>query len=148
MKAGRFGNQRGVAVVETALTLIPFLVFLFAVVEAGWFFYIQQTITNAAREGAKQGSRPLTQTDEMLDEDEIEAFISEYIATTGMTCNDCVTLTRDTAETCTGCDEDRIGQRTILRVDLPYTPITLSWFSALSFTMHGEAVMRSETSEW
>ena len=53
MKSGKLGNQRGIAGVETGLTLLPFFVFLLAVLEAGWLFYVQATITHAAREGAK-----------------------------------------------------------------------------------------------
>jgi Flp pilus assembly protein TadG len=148
MKSGRFGNQKGVAVVETALTLLPFLVFLFAIVEAGWFFYVQATLTNAAREGAKWAVLPLTQADALLTEDEVRAKIQPYLATIGVNCPACITLTSETVNTCPSCSEPRDTLMARVSIRVPYTLLTLSWFSHLQFTMRGEGVMRKETSPW
>ena len=141
-------NERGVAVVETALTLLPFLVFLFAIVEAGWFFYVQATITNAAREGAKMAAKPLTQSDTLQTQAEIRTYLAGYLSTIGVNCPTCITLTRDTVNECPGCTPAHNVIRSRVRVQITYSPITLSMFTALAFPMHGEALMRTETSEY
>jgi Flp pilus assembly protein TadG len=49
-------RQRGVAAVEFALVLPLFLTMVLGAIDWGWFFYIDQLVTNAAREGARTGS--------------------------------------------------------------------------------------------
>lgn len=51
----RFG-RRGSAVVETAVMAPVTLAMLFGMMEAGYSFMIRQTVTNAAREGARTAS--------------------------------------------------------------------------------------------
>jgi Flp pilus assembly protein TadG len=131
-------NQRGVAVVETALSLLPFFVFLFAILEGAWFFYVQVTLNNAAREGAKMATRPVTQTDTMMTQDQVRTFVADFLTPIGVNCPTCVTMTSETTAS---------GQvRTRIRVQVSYTPVTLSIFNSLAFPMKGESVMRNETS--
>ena len=49
------GSQKGAAMVEFALILIPLLVITFGIIEFGMLMYNQQVITNASREGARAG---------------------------------------------------------------------------------------------
>ena len=49
----RLRNQRGAAGVEFALVLIPLLMILLGIIEFGYIFNQQLTVTNAAREGAR-----------------------------------------------------------------------------------------------
>jgi Flp pilus assembly protein TadG len=131
-------NQRGVAIVETAMTLLPFLVFLFAILEAGWFFYVQVTLNNAAREGAKIATRPLTQSDTLMNAAAVKTYMANYLSPIGVNCPSCITVTDETTAS---------GQlRTRVRVQVTYSPLTLSLFSSLAFPMKGESVMRKETS--
>jgi len=46
-------RERGAAAVEFALILIPLLVLLLGIIEFGYIFNQQLTVTNAAREGAR-----------------------------------------------------------------------------------------------
>ena len=46
-------NDRGAAAVEFALVLIPLLVLLLGIIEFGYIFNQQLTVTNAAREGSR-----------------------------------------------------------------------------------------------
>lgn len=46
-------DDRGAAAVEFALVLIPLLVLLLGIIEFGYIFNQQLTVTNAAREGAR-----------------------------------------------------------------------------------------------
>jgi TadE-like protein len=49
-------RQRGVAAVEFALVLPLFLTLVLGAIDWGWFFFIDQIVTNAAREGARAGT--------------------------------------------------------------------------------------------
>jgi Flp pilus assembly protein TadG len=66
VRSRRQGVRRGVSVVETAIVISAFLMFLFAVFEYGRFVMIRNLIDNAAREGAREASirtNSLTTTD-------------------------------------------------------------------------------------
>ena len=49
-------RQRGAAAVEFALVLPLFLTLVLGAIDWGWFFFIDQLITNCAREGARAGT--------------------------------------------------------------------------------------------
>lgn len=53
---GRRNRQLGVAAVEFALVLPLFLTMVLGAIDWGWFFYIDQLVTNCAREGARAGT--------------------------------------------------------------------------------------------
>ena len=134
-------NQRGTAIVETAITLIPFFVLLFSIVEAGWFFYVQVTLTNAAREGAKIATRPLSQGDTLMAPADVKTYMATFLAPIGVSCTSCITIS-----TVGNPFTPTAPMGTRVKVQITYTPITLSMFSSLSFPIKGEAVMRNETS--
>jgi Flp pilus assembly protein TadG len=63
MKARR-NEQRGAAAVEFALVLPVLLLVVLGTIDWGWYFYVSQVVTNAAREGARAGSlTPTTGSD-------------------------------------------------------------------------------------
>ncbi len=49
-------SERGAAVVEFALVLPLLLMLLVGAIDWGWYFYLREVVTNAAREGARVGS--------------------------------------------------------------------------------------------
>jgi Flp pilus assembly protein TadG len=49
-------RERGVAAVEFALILPVFLALVLGAIDFGYFFYVTEVVTNAAREGARAGS--------------------------------------------------------------------------------------------
>ena len=51
----RRSNQRGQAVIEMALTLPLLLAVVFAIIDFGFMFQRYESVTNAAREGARLG---------------------------------------------------------------------------------------------
>jgi Flp pilus assembly protein TadG len=55
LKLTRRSNQRGQAVIELALTLPLLLVVVFGIIDFGFMFQRYETVTNAAREGARLG---------------------------------------------------------------------------------------------
>jgi Flp pilus assembly protein TadG len=49
-------RQRGAAAVEFALVLPIFLLLVMGAIDWGWYFFIDQVVTNCAREGARAGT--------------------------------------------------------------------------------------------
>jgi TadE-like protein len=49
-------NEAGISAVETGMTMLLFLIALFSVIEFGWFFLHQNTLTAAVRDGIRLGS--------------------------------------------------------------------------------------------
>jgi Flp pilus assembly protein TadG len=56
MTMQRRNRERGAAAVEFALVLPILLTLTLGAIDFGWFFYIDQLVTNAAREGARAGT--------------------------------------------------------------------------------------------
>ena len=50
------GRQRGAAAVEFALVFPLLLMLVVGVIDWGWFFFVDQLVTNCAREGARAGT--------------------------------------------------------------------------------------------
>lgn len=55
-RSPRAGGPRGQALVEFAIVLVPLLILLVAVIQFGFLFGANVTLTNAAREGARAGT--------------------------------------------------------------------------------------------
>jgi Flp pilus assembly protein TadG len=49
-------RQRGAAAVEFALVLPLLLTLVLGAIDWGWYFFVDQLVTNAAREGARAGT--------------------------------------------------------------------------------------------
>ncbi len=49
-------SERGAAAVEFALVLTPLLLLVLGTIDWGYYFYVREVVTNAAREGARAGS--------------------------------------------------------------------------------------------
>lgn len=137
----RNAADRGVAVVEAAMTLALFMLLLFSIIEMGRFVQTQETVTNAAREGARLAVTPLPGTSTLPDAALVQARVETFIESAGLT-GATVTVTQEAATY--GLTNTSL---TRVRVDLPYGLLTgLSWFDALKVTLTGDAVMRNETS--
>lgn len=52
----RRDGQRGVAALEFALVFPLLLVLVLGAIDWGWYFFVDQLVTNAAREGARAGT--------------------------------------------------------------------------------------------
>lgn len=149
-------DQRGTAVVETAITLMIVLVMLFGIMEASYFFGRQVTIANAAREGASWSVRPLSQTDTRPNEAEIETHVNDFLRSMGITCiSACVSVTRSSVDLCMDgtfiCnpgDAPRIRWSAKVDIEVPYQLTTISMFAPLQITQKAHAFMREEVSDY
>jgi Flp pilus assembly protein TadG len=131
--------------VEAALTLLTLLVLMFAVFEAGRMLNIQQTLTNAAREGARisvlpaaaSGSPP-TYSDTLPSTTAVQARVQDFLSASGLngaTAN--VSVVQD----------HTVGSTVYSRVTVtvPYRVLSISMFSLLEVNLQGQAMMRNET---
>jgi Flp pilus assembly protein TadG len=134
-------GESGTAVVESAVSLLMFLVMLFGIVEACRFMSFQQTLTDAAREGARLAVAPLTQTSTMASDAQIQTQAGVFLNSNHIT-GATITITRPVTVTANGINM----QYTQVTVQAPYQPVTLSMFSSLSVTLEGKSLMRNETS--
>ena len=128
-------RESGTVIVETAFTVLLLFTFLFAIMEAGRLFNVQQTLTDAAREGARLGVTPLTQTNTMPTTGEIQSVVQAFLD--GSAIKGATIVVNNPAPP---------AGFTRVRVTAPYQLITLSMFLNLPLTVKGEALMRNETS--
>ena len=129
------GRESGTVIVETAFTVLLLFTFLFAIMEAGRLFNVQQTLTDAAREGARLGVTPLTQTNTLPSTTDVEDAVKVFLNAAAITPKNIFVNPAGTP-----------ANFTKVRVEADYQLITLSMFSNLLFTVKGEALMRNETS--
>ena len=142
--------------VEAALTLLTLFIFLFAIMEAGRFFQVQQLLTDAAREGARLAVSPLTQTTLQASNTEILDTVQRFldaasighaaIGCTGAGILVCVDRNVRLSDGLVIASPCNVPCGTRVRVQAPYEIMTLSMFAALSITLKGQALMRNETS--
>jgi Flp pilus assembly protein TadG len=138
MKMRRPSGQKGVAVVEAAITLIMFFTVLLGIIEAGRFISVYQTLTDAAREGARLGVAPDSGTSNRPSDAEIEAEVQRFLdsnAIQGAT----ITVERNHAPGAVANEFTRVT------ASLPYQVMTASWFADIEVTISGTAMMRNET---
>jgi Flp pilus assembly protein TadG len=134
-------SERGAVMVEAALTMLMFLVILFAIMEAGRIFNIQQTLNNAAREGARLSVAPLSQTNTLATQDQVTQRVQTFLQASGLN-GASATITIDQAHAIGS--GSTVG--TLVTVTVPYNVLTVSIFSTLQVNLRGQALMRNETS--
>ena len=134
-------GECGAVLVEAAITLLGFLILLFAIMEGGRFFSAQQVLTNAAREGARLAVAPLSGTSDLPGvgaiEDEVHKFLAAaHIGNAGIMVERPVLIPTGNID----------SEFTRVRVTLPYKVLTLAMFGDWEINLTGEALMRNETS--
>jgi len=141
MRRGKGSAETGAVVVEAAITLIFFFTLLLGIMEGGRFLNVQQTVTNAAREGARMAVAPITQTSTLASDAEIETEVRRFLDAARIS-GATITVERPLVIPSNGLPM----QYTRVRVSVPYRVISLAMFSMLSVNLAGEALMRNETS--
>ena len=140
---------------ESAVILIMFFMLLFGVIEAGRFLNQRQVLTNAAREGARFAVLPLSGTNTLPTQAEIQAKVDSFLAASHI-------VGATTAVKCPlgaiGCSSTDASMSVVTgSVTTDYTEVTVSkdfavvtipgFFKALNITLSGKALMRRETSD-
>jgi len=132
-------SQRGSAIVEAALTMLTLLILILAIFEAGRLLNIQQTLTNAAREGARLSVLPLQGgTDTLPSTGVVQTRVQTFLDASGLN-GSSATIAVDNAHT--------VGTTTysLVTVTVPYRVVSISMFGLLEVNLRGQAMMRNET---
>ena len=131
-------REHGATLVESAITLVPFFIFVFGIIEAGRFMSVQETLTNAAREGARVAVLPLPGTATLAPATLVETRVRDFLRVNAIPDGDStITITPLTSGG---------TNYTLVTVAVPYQVITTPFFSALEITLSGNSRMRNETS--
>lgn len=139
-------RSRGGTLLEAAFTLLVFFIFLFAILEFGRAYNVYQTLTNAAREGARYAVAPcptLSTTAEcsfgpgvVPDEAAIQTKVQAFLTSANITGAN-VTVAQHVAGTINGL----ATEFTDVSVTAPYTFL---FFPFGSINLSTQAVMRNE----
>ena len=125
--------------VEAALTMLTLLVLLFGVFEAGRMLNIQQTLTNAAREGARLSVLPLQGgTDTLPSTGVVQTRVQSFLSASGL---------NGSSATVTVVNDHTVGTTnfSLVTVTVPYRVMSISMFGLLEVNLQGQAMMRNET---
>jgi Flp pilus assembly protein TadG len=128
-------NRRGAAVVEFAIVAPVFFLLVFGMIEYGRLVMVQQILTNASREGARQA---------VLDgatSTEVKSAVTTYLQNTSITGS---TVTLNPTEPSTA----GYGEPVTVTVTIPFSKV--SWlpqpmFLSGSYTLTASTVMRRES---
>ena len=136
-------SERGATIVESAIILLAFFMFVFGIFEAGRFLNTRQVLTNAAREGARLAVAPLSGTNSLPSTAEIQTRVDDFLASANITG---ATTTVDPAVSVVTGSVTTVYTR--VQVQKVYDVVSVPlFFNMLQVTLTGEALMRNETSE-
>ena len=136
-------SERGTTIVEAAIILLAFFMLFFGIFEAGRFINTRQVLTNAAREGSRFAVTPLSGTNTLPSNTEIQARVDQYLADANIT--GATTTVNPAFSVATG---SVTTVYTRVRVERVYSVISVPYFfNMLQVNLAGEALMRNETSE-
>ncbi|PYS48966.1 MAG: hypothetical protein DMG13_24420 [Acidobacteria bacterium] len=135
-------KQSGTMLIEAAIVLSLLLFMIFGIMEYARFLQVQQTLTDAAREGARFGVAPTRQTATLPGASEIDSAVQNFLQSAGIS-GGTVTVTPVNIVTGTVTTQFRN-----IHVEVPYSLLTGlgGWFGVFQVTLSGEALMRNETS--
>lgn len=131
-------SQTGAALVEAAVGLMLFFTLILGVLEFGRAFNIYQSLTNAAREGARLSVAPLPGTSTLPTNAQVQQKTQEFLALSNVT-GTTVTVNQTLVGPVVG------GVSTVytqVSVSVPYRSFLIP---GNTFTMAAQSRMRNET---
>jgi len=132
-----YRNQKGGTLLEGAITLMLFFTLIFGVLEFGRAYNLYQTITNAAREGARYSVAPFSGTSNLPNTTQVQARVQQYLDSVGAR-NTTISVDQTSAGTVNGVNT----VYTTIQVTAPYSFI---FFPFGTVNMQTTARMRNET---
>ncbi len=130
-------NERGVSAVEFALILPVLVLILFGIIEFGLILYDQQVITNASREGAREGI--LFKNPDRPTVDAIKTVVNKYTAKNLVTFKNGITAIPDVPTACAA-----LGDYLTVTVSYQYTFLVLDNFGFAGPNLTATTTMRCE----
>lgn len=122
--------RRGTATVELAVVSPLLFAMLFGIIEFGWLFSVQNTLVNAAREGARLGIL------QGVGSDEVEARVVQYLQPMNLDNKVTINVTEATPD----------DPFVTVVVTVPREDVSLvgNFFGFVGGTLEGRASMRKE----
>jgi len=131
-------TERGVTLVEAALTILLFFTLIFSILEFGRAYNVYQLATNAAREGSRFSVAPFPGTSTLPTAGDVETHVRDFLASANVSGASVVVN-----QTANGTNVNGIVQvSTEVDVQAPYKFI---FFPFGTIQMNSKAVMRNET---
>ena len=135
MKQLRRRRRRGAAAVEFALVAPLFVMFAFGIIEFGRAMMVQQIMTNATREGAREAALPEATADS------VKSSVLDSLAGSSVDVSvDNITVSPDPA---TAFNNEQIT----VSLTVPYEDVTWIPISYISGSLRASTRMRSERLE-
>jgi len=137
-------RRQGVTIVETALVVAVFLLFLFGLFEYGRYIMLRQLLDNAAREGARLAIiGTTTKTTQDIQNQVNTALVSQQQAFDTVTIQ--VYKANAAGNSAGTWNSAALGERIAVQVDATYKPL-IPTFGILPSTVsvRAKSVMRSE----
>jgi len=133
----RHDQQRGATLVEAAVTTLLLFTMLFGILEFGRAFNVYQTITNAAREGARFSVAPFPGVSTLPDNASVTSHVQGFLTAASIT-----GATISVNQSQVGPAVNGVASvSTEVDVSAPYTFL---FFPFGSITMTSSSVMRNE----
>jgi Flp pilus assembly protein TadG len=140
----KVNGERGAALLESAMTMLTLFVFIFGIMEACRLLSFQETLANAAREGARFAVLPLPgggRSTKPTDSD-IQTKVNQYLNAASVNSGSAtIVITHPTVTT-----GSIVTELTSVSVTAPYRIMTISMFRDLEVNLRGVSTMRDETS--
>jgi Flp pilus assembly protein TadG len=130
-------SERGATLVEAAVTTLLLFTMLFGILEFGRAYNIYQTITNAAREGARFSVAPLPGVSTLPDSGAVTSRVQNFLTADAITGATVAVNQSQTGPTVNGV----ASVSTEVDVSAPYQFL---FFPFGTITMSSKAVMRNE----
>jgi Flp pilus assembly protein TadG len=136
IKVKRKRSERGATIAETAVTVLSLFFLLFGALEVGRIYSIYQTLTDAAREGARYAVAPDASTETLPSQSAITTHITPFFTASNIT-NTTVSLTA-TSHTVNGVTVSYSNVTVSAKYNFFFLP-----FAAITISSNSE--MRNET---
>jgi Flp pilus assembly protein TadG len=142
----RTDRRRGAAVVEAAIVMNIFLMFLFGVMEFGHYVFVKQLMDNAARDGARMASTG----QQTYSTSQIQAQVTQELVNQGPAN---MTIQVFQANPTTGANigpwtSAGLGQTVAVQISGTYQPmVNMASLLPVSFPISSEAMVYSEAAD-
>lgn len=130
-------TERGVTLVEAAITILLFFTFIFSILEFGRAYNVYQLATNAAREGARFSVAPFPGTSTLPTSGDVQTHVQDFLASANVSG---ASVTVNQAASGTNVN-GVVLVSTEVDVQAPYTFI---FFPFGTIQMNAKSVMRNE----
>jgi Flp pilus assembly protein TadG len=131
-------GERGVTLVESAITILLFFTLIFSILEFGRAYNIYQLATNAAREGSRFSVAPFPGTSTLPTAGDVETHVRDFLASANVSG---ATVTVNQAAAGTNVN-GVVEVSTEVDVQAPYSFL---FFPFGTIQMNAKSVMRNET---